>query len=237
MSASSPGRERRASANTSGSDFTLAKGPLGREATREIAEPRRPAPNEENRFLLPDLKLWRANSLNNNNPTADLMSRRHPLASIRTLCPKSAVMIRSRPDRGDALMTCRLSREPATSVWRETYFFFATLRVFFAVFFTALFAFFTVFLAAFFAFLAMLPSNVRWLYFAVCTRGSRYTSSRIHQHEEKNSFSLKEVLTTQAASAARTSCRCTKRRSVNNARRPHLINIGKSDDFTKGLVL
>jgi hypothetical protein len=33
----------------------------------------------------------------------------------------------------------------------ETYFFFETLRVFFAVFFTALFAFF-------FAFLAMLPS-------------------------------------------------------------------------------
>ena len=33
------------------------------------------------------------------------------------------------------------------------FFFFATLRVFFAVFFTALFAFF-----AFFAFLAMLPS-------------------------------------------------------------------------------
>ena len=35
----------------------------------------------------------------------------------------------------------------------ETYFFLATLRVFFAVFFTALFAF-----LAFFAFLAMLPS-------------------------------------------------------------------------------
>lgn len=34
----------------------------------------------------------------------------------------------------------------------EAYFFFATLRVFFAVFFTALFAFFA------FAFLAMLPS-------------------------------------------------------------------------------
>ena len=35
---------------------------------------------------------------------------------------------------------------------RSYFFFFATLRVFFAVFFTALFAF------AFFAFLAMLPS-------------------------------------------------------------------------------
>ena len=39
------------------------------------------------------------------------------------------------------------------SIKGETYFFFETLRVFFAVFFTALFAFF-----AFFAFLAMLPS-------------------------------------------------------------------------------
>jgi len=38
---------------------------------------------------------------------------------------------------------------------RSYFFFFATLRVFFAVFFTALFAFF-----AFFAFLAMLPSDV-----------------------------------------------------------------------------
>ena len=41
---------------------------------------------------------------------------------------------------------------------KRSYFFFATLRVFFAVFFTALFAFFTFF--AFFAFLAMLPSDV-----------------------------------------------------------------------------
>ena len=38
---------------------------------------------------------------------------------------------------------------------RSYFFFFATLRVFFAVLFTALFAFF-----AFFAFLAMLPSDV-----------------------------------------------------------------------------
>lgn len=40
---------------------------------------------------------------------------------------------------------------------KRSYFFFATLRVFFAVFFTALFAFFAF---AFFAFLAMLPSDV-----------------------------------------------------------------------------
>jgi hypothetical protein len=46
-------------------------------------------------------------------------------------------------------MTRRHRKIPASSQG-ETYFFFATLRVFFAVFFTALFAFF--------AFLAMLPS-------------------------------------------------------------------------------
>lgn len=51
-------------------------------------------------------------------------------------------------------MTCRL---PGAGNFRSRsyFFFFATLRVFFAVFFTALFAFF-----AFFAFLAMLPSDV-----------------------------------------------------------------------------
>jgi hypothetical protein len=45
-------------------------------------------------------------------------------------------------------------KPPAFRSRRAYFFFFATLRVFFAVFFTALFAFF-----AFFAFLAMLPSR------------------------------------------------------------------------------
>ena len=48
-------------------------------------------------------------------------------------------------------MTCR--HQAAGNFWKRDYFFFLTLRVFFAVFFTALFAFF-----AFLAFLAMLPS-------------------------------------------------------------------------------
>ena len=51
-------------------------------------------------------------------------------------------------------MTCRRLRA-GNFRSRSYFFFFATLRVFFAVFFTALFAFF-----AFFAFLAMLPSDV-----------------------------------------------------------------------------
>ena len=53
-------------------------------------------------------------------------------------------------------MTCRLSGSRQLQK-RSYFFFFATLRVFFAVFFTALFAFFAF---AFFAFLAMLPSDV-----------------------------------------------------------------------------
>ena len=79
----------------------------------------------------------------------DLMSRRHPLSSTGALW-----FVPSAP------MTCRQRSPPASSKSGETYFFLATLRVFFAVFFTALFAFF-----AFFAFLAIVPSDlVRWLY-------------------------------------------------------------------------
>lgn len=48
------------------------------KAACEIAELlRRSAPNEENLFLLPDRE--------SDGPTVDLMSRRHPLSSTRTL--------------------------------------------------------------------------------------------------------------------------------------------------------
>jgi hypothetical protein len=92
---------------------------------------------------------------------------------------------------------------------KASYFFFLeTFLVFFAVFFTALFAFF-----AFFAFLAMLPSGVserptsRCAHLiAACTRESKCTTSRIHQHIEKNSVSLKEVLTSKCRSTQRAIC-------------------------------
>ena len=51
-------------------------------------------------------------------------------------------------------MTRRHQRRRHPLKGESYFFFFETLRVFFAVFFTALFAFF-----AFFAFFAMLPSN------------------------------------------------------------------------------
>jgi hypothetical protein len=75
----------------------------------------------------------------------DLMSRRHPLASIRAV------------RGGPKIVPGRSNDVPASSNRHldqgEIYFFLETLRVFFAVFFTALFAFF-----AFFAFLAIVPS-------------------------------------------------------------------------------
>ena len=68
-----PGLKRtRASANTSGPDSTMARRPL----VKLRGSLRRAAPNEENSFLLPDRK--------ENGPTVDLMSRRHPLSSIRS---------------------------------------------------------------------------------------------------------------------------------------------------------
>ena len=55
----------------------------------------------------------------------------------------------------EAQATRRHQAAGILSIGESYFFFFATLRVFFAVFFTALFAFF-----AFLAFFAILPSNV-----------------------------------------------------------------------------
>jgi hypothetical protein len=109
------------------------------EVAGEIAD-QGSAPNEENLFSSAG-SSFRRNSIQ----PFDLMSRRHPLSSIRAV-------------RVDNEIAPRRSNDVPASSCRhldqgETYFFFATLRVFFAVFFTALFAFF-----AFLAFLAMMPS-------------------------------------------------------------------------------
>jgi hypothetical protein len=69
---------------------------VGPKATCEIAEPlTENRTNEENLFLLPDRPLA-SEPAKENDPTVDLMSRRHPLSSTRTF--------------EKALMTCRLSR-------------------------------------------------------------------------------------------------------------------------------
>jgi hypothetical protein len=72
----------RASANTSGPDFTLGFEP------DEIAD-QRSAPNEENLFLLPDRISW-SKLLERTIQPFDLMSRRHPLSSTRASGLKSA---------------------------------------------------------------------------------------------------------------------------------------------------
>ena len=114
----------------------------------------------------------------------------------------------------EAQATRRRQAAGILSVGESYFFFFATLRVFFAVFFTALFAFF-----AFLAFFAMLPSNVSEMaWFAACTRESRCTTSRIHQHVEKNSVPLKEVLTERAAIAQLASLARARRPSHDDAK-------------------
>ena len=106
------------------------------------------APNEENLFLLPDRLLAGASSLKMTIQPFDLMSRRHPLSSTRATLKICFVEADRRKGSRDVPASNRRHSSQG-----ETYFFLATLRVFFAVFFTALFAFF-----AFLAFLAMLPS-------------------------------------------------------------------------------
>jgi hypothetical protein len=81
MPAIAPATRTRASANTSGPDFILAARLLMKLRSREG----RAAPSEENSFLLPNRTILRANPGKKDDPTVDLMSRRHPLSSIRAL--------------------------------------------------------------------------------------------------------------------------------------------------------
>ena len=62
--------------------------------------------------------------------------------------------------------------------------------------------------------------------FAACTRESRCTTSRIHQHIEKNSVPLKEVLTGRCASAQRASLARAPRRTHREAGSAASIGIG-----------
>ena len=78
------------------------------------------------------------------------MSRRHPLSSSRAV--QEEIRLRSFVNRTPS-RRAGIKDTGILSKSESYFFFFDTLRVFFAVFFTALFAFF-----AFLAFLAMLPS-------------------------------------------------------------------------------
>ena len=70
---------------------------------------------------------------------------------------------------------------------------------------------------------------------AACTRESKCTASRIHQHTEKNIFPLKEVLTLQAESARRTALTTRRKRPCVDAKNPLKISASRSRDYKKCL--
>lgn len=122
-------------------------------AGRNCGQLRIPAPYEEELVssagpVLEVRTSFERTDFRNTIQPFDLMSRRHPLSSTGAFRLSSRMRFSSQ-----APMTCRHQVAGNFRKKRSYFFFFATLRVFFAVFFTALFAFF-----AFFAFLAMLPS-------------------------------------------------------------------------------
>ena len=66
------------------------------------------------------------------------------------------------------------------------------------------------------------PELVRWLLVGACTRESKCTSIRIHQHIEKNSVPLKEVLTQRLRhnnSVLRNEAKTRRRGDANNPRK------------------
>jgi hypothetical protein len=131
----------RASANTSGPDFIPGFGPVKLRVVKDTRTERRKPVSSAGPVLKERASFERTLFRNTIQPF-DLMSRRHPLSSTRAFRLSSG-----------ARVTCRHQAAGNSRKKRSYFFFFATLRVFFAVFFTALFAFF-----AFLAFLAMLPS-------------------------------------------------------------------------------
>src|ERR1700758_4973886 len=71
--------------------------------------------------------------------------------------------------------------------------------------------------------------------FAACTRESRCTSSRIHQHIEKNSVPLKEVLTQRCERARSVASDNKAMRRNRDARNAAAADIGICQDRRKAL--
>jgi hypothetical protein len=71
--------------------------------------------------------------------------------------------------------------------------------------------------------------------FAVCTRESRCTTSRIHQHVEKNSVPLKEVLTEQSARMQRALLARAQMRVHDDARSAASIDVDACQQCRKCL--
>lgn len=128
----------RASANTSGPDFTWAEKSPVKLRSKGIRTERRKLFSSAG----PVFELFERSI-----QPFDLMSRRHPLSSTRAV--RFNQLRKANCPEGSRDVPASSRRQFLEAI----YFFFLTRRVFFAVFFTALFAFF-----AFLAFLAMLPS-------------------------------------------------------------------------------
>src|SRR5882672_6040517 len=141
-------RERRRSWGNEGvGEHVRTRFHAGLLALLKLRVVRIPAPNEEKLVssagpVLKERASFERTLFRNTIQPFDLMSRRHPLFVDQSL--QSFI-------RGSCDVPASSRRQFLEK--RSYFFFFATLRVFFAVFFTALFAFF-----AFLAFLAMLPS-------------------------------------------------------------------------------
>src|SRR5689334_21486822 len=71
--------------------------------------------------------------------------------------------------------------------------------------------------------------------FAACTRESRSTASRIHQHIEKNSVPLKEVLTQRCERARNVASDNNAMRRNRDARNARTADVGICQDRGKAL--
>src|ERR1700761_3589387 len=71
--------------------------------------------------------------------------------------------------------------------------------------------------------------------FAACTRESRCTSSRIHQHIEKNSVPLKEVLTQRCERARNAASDNNAMRRNHDVRNAAAADTGICQDHRKAL--
>jgi hypothetical protein len=91
---SAPAQGTRASANTSGPDFTCVEIAVKLRILRS-------APNEENLFLLPD-RFSKSELFETTIQPFDLMSRRHPLSSTRAIrfkiCSEKQIVLKALDD-------------------------------------------------------------------------------------------------------------------------------------------
>jgi hypothetical protein len=216
----------------------------GRRRTRQDQISRRPrkpevklrtlkrsAPCEEKPFLLPDPLLKSASASQKSGPAVDLMSRRHPLrrSNDRT-CSALRKQTARRP------MTCRQKKAAGNSSQGEiTYSYSSSSSKPCESSSHTSSRRSSPSSPSSLSWPCCPPDVVRWLQFAACTRESRCTSSRIHQHIEKNSVPLKEVLTQRCGRARSATSDNNAMRRNRDARNARAAGIGICQDRRKAL--